>query len=282
MLLQARALCLVWLALAAAAPANAACEDGIVDGRIARIEVDRIVLEEGEVLRLADIRPADETATARRLAPLRGARVSGTKAGTEDRWGRRAARLVLTEGGTDLAQSLVAEGLAIVDPGEQDGLCRRGLLAVEDDARRRRVGMWESEIPLPAADPAVIASSVGRFALVEGRIVSVGERTRWTYLNFGRDFARDFAVSIPRRRWDEMKRRGLSAAALRGRRVRVRGIVEMRRAPGMEIATADVIEQLEDDAPDTGRKAGRGARPGGARGDDQGAGGSAPAGGGTR
>ena len=40
----------------------------------------------------------------------------------------------------------------------------------------------------------------------------------------------------------------VAASALTGRLVRVRGIVEMRRAPGMEIATAAVIERLDEAA----------------------------------
>lgn len=257
---RACAVFLLLLALGAGMPARAGegCAEEAFTDRIREAEAGRIVLESGRVLRLADIRLADETAALRRLGSLQGAEVAGSASAAADRWGRRRARLLLAQGGADLAGQLVGEGLAMVDPGEEDDLCRPSLLATEDEARAAGRGIWAREAPLAAKDPEAIAERAGRFAVIEGRIVSVGERARWTYLNFGRDFARDFAVSIPRRRWDRMKREGLSASALTGRRVRVRGIVEMRRAPGMEIATADVIERL-------GETASGGTAPAGAR-----------------
>ena len=41
---------------------------------------------------------------------------------------------------------------------------------------------------------------------------------------------------------------GLSAAALRGRRVRVRGVLEAGRGPTIEVVAADMLEMV-DEAP---------------------------------
>lgn len=236
-------LVLALLLAALPAPARggdaARCGEEAWEDRLLRVEPrGDLATASGKLLRLADLRLGEDAAAI--LAAFEGEAIA-VSAGAGDRWGRRAARILLAQDGTDLAVLLLREGLALVDAGEAGALCRPALLAEEAQARRKGEGVWAS-ILLPAGDPAALAARAGGFAVVEGVVLSVGERARRTYLNFGPDFRRDFAVSIPRRNWEEMKRAGLSAAALRGRRIRVRGLVEMRRAPAMEITSAEMIE----------------------------------------
>lgn len=178
------------------------------------------------------------------LGSLAGRAVLVQEVGPRDRWDRTPAVVVLREGGgVDLAELLVAEGLGLVDVGERDGLCRPALLAAEAGARTARRGIWASDRALLQADrPEMLREAGGRFALVEGRVVSVGERRDRTYLNFGRDFARDFAIVVPKRIWARLKQAGASAAALTGATIRVRGLLEIRRAPVLEIEAADMLE----------------------------------------
>ena len=231
-----------------AGPAFAAPPAGC-DGETARETLQRVGehgelgTSTGRILRLSDVRLAEGAREV--LAAFEGDEVVVHLDGGRDRWGRVPGRVILAADGTDLATLLVQEGLALVDVGGADGLCRPDLLAQEAPARAARRGIW-SAVPLSADDPQAVAARAGRFAVIEGRVVGVGERARWTYLNFGRDFSRDFAVSISRRNWEAMRRAGLSAEALTGRRVRVRGIVEIRRAPGIEITSADMIEWRDE------------------------------------
>ena len=88
--------------------------------------------------------------------------------------------------------------------------------------------------PAPASSP-----------LSRGGILSVGERSRRTYLNFGADWKQDFSVTIPKRSWATMTKGAVSAASLRGRTVRVRGIVETWTGPVMEIVVGDMLEVLD-------------------------------------
>lgn len=241
-----RILLALLFALAAPAAAEARCEGEIVGDRLRMVEASGdLVTEGGRRLKIADIR-LGEGASAR-LSALGGERLLLSMAGASDRWGRVPARIIVAKDGTDLAALLLRDGAALVDLGDADALCRPALLAAEREARLGRRGTWASGL-LAASDPEALAKEVGRFAVAEGRVLSVGERERWTYLNFGRDFGRDFAVSISRRNWRRMQDLGLSAASLRGRTVRVRGIVEMRRAPSMEIVSRDMIE-IEESAP---------------------------------
>lgn len=244
------------------APASEAAEGSGRDRCAAERSTDRIAalgagsevaLASGRGLRLLDVRLAEGGADdeqVRRLrswlATLAGQEVAVRAAGPPDRWNRLPAAIELVGSGgrrLDLAEILVGEGWALVDPGERDALCRPDLLALEERARRGRVGLWrDGRLPLAARDPEAIRAAAGRFAVIEGRVASVGERRERTYLNFGRDFSRDFAVTIPRRLWAAMKREGVSAATLEGRHVRVRGLLEIRRAPTLELVSTEMLE----------------------------------------
>src|SRR5690606_12544887 len=128
----------------------------------------------------------------------------------------------------NLSHGLVEAGLAVVDPGSSSMLCEPELLALEATARERSLGIWNDDRykPVNAERADDLRDRIGRFVLVEGRIRSVGERAQRTYLNFGEHWAEDFTIVIPKKTWKQMESRGLNAAALKGRRVRARGILE--------------------------------------------------------
>jgi hypothetical protein len=81
---------------------------------------------------------------------------------------------------------------------------------------------------------------------VEGRIRNVGERRQRTYLNFGADWASDFTIVIPKRVFAALLlRRGLTAAALAGRAIRARGILEDWQGPALTVTLPEAIEFLD-------------------------------------
>jgi endonuclease YncB( thermonuclease family) len=222
--------------------------------------VDRIeaVSEDGEIrlgrlgaVRIADIRLPEGNEAARPLAWLRSlaGRETRVSAGPPDRWHRRRAVLLLTDDvpPIDVGELLLAEGFALVDAGEEDTLCRPNLLGVETRARERRLGLWKTDggPALKADDAAALNKQIGRFAIVDGRIISVGERAARTYLNFGRIGTGALTVTLPKRTWSSLRARGVTAESLRGRRVRARGIVEMWRAPMMEVVAPELLEILD-------------------------------------
>jgi hypothetical protein len=211
-------------------------------------------------VRLTDLRLAPDGEAAKRgasfLSSLAGSAVRVREVGPPDRWGRASGEIELAGAPPiDLGELLVSEGLAVVDPGQRDLLCRPGLLAAEGAARRSRVGLWrEGTWPMEATATEELAGRAGAFAIVEGRVVSVGERRERTYLNFGRDWSRDFSVTLPRRIWEGLKARGITAASLTRRVVRVRGILEMRRAPTLDLTVPDMLEVVDEAPGRTGGK----------------------------
>ena len=260
-----RALCLAGLAaLGPIGPApaqqrpasrvEAACEAARSEDAIRSVErAGEVVLASGRVARLAGLRIPDDSGAAEGASAWTG-RFAGWPAtlvgrGDPDRWGRVPGRLLVDAGGSrlDLAESLVEEGLALVDPGEADRLCHPELLALEATARERGLGLWGGDRykPVEAGNVERLLAREGRFALVEGRVRSVGERRHRTYLNFGADWERDLTITIPKRTWATMRDGGLTAESIKGRRIRARGVVEERQGPALEITAPDLIEILD-------------------------------------
>ncbi|MGH1570739.1 pentapeptide repeat-containing protein [Methylobacterium sp. P31] len=189
---------------------------------------------------------APEAAASARawLDARRGSSLTVTPRGQSDRWGRERADIQVAGGDDDLAGGLIGAGLAFADANEIEALCRPALRLVEEAARVDRRGLWRAPLP-SATDGSALRALVGRFAVVEGRVRHVGERGARTYLDFGTRGADALTVTVSKRTWRMVRARGLSAASLEGRRVRVRGILEVWRGPTLE-AGADAIEVLSE------------------------------------
>ncbi|XAP07382.1 thermonuclease family protein [Methylobacterium fujisawaense] len=228
----------------------------------ARVEVIAGIGPRGEIRLASGVRAvpdslrwpdAPEAASAAQawLEARLGARVTMIPRGQPDRWDRVRADLLIAEGEEDLAGGLIGAGLAVADANEADSLCRPALRLVEAAARARRLGLWRA--PLPGAqDGPALRAKAGHFVVVEGRIRHIGERGARTYLDFAARGTDGLTVTVSKRTWRMMRARGLSAASLEDRRVRVRGLLEVRRGPTLE-AAVDGIEVLDEaDRPEAG------------------------------
>lgn len=191
--------------------------------------------------------PAEDDGARSRLAGWAGWRFVVIPRGNPDRWGRERVD-AQAEDGTDLAGDLVEAGLALADAGEADALCRPALRLVEAMARRRRRGLWQHDLPA-AEDGTALRRLAGRYAVVEGRIRHVGERSTRTYLDFVPFGGDGLTVTVTKRTWRKMVAHGLSADSLHDRRVRVRGLIEIGRSPVIAAATPDALEVLDEEAP---------------------------------
>jgi hypothetical protein len=87
-------------------------------------------------------------------------------------------------------------------------------------------------------------AGIGRFTVVEGRVLSVRQAGATTYLNFGRNWTRGFAVTISRRMIAAFEAAGIGLKSLENRRIRVRGWVEARQGPRIEVLRVGQIEMV--------------------------------------
>lgn len=151
-------------------------------------------------------------------------------------------------------EGLLSEGLAMLLP--QSGQDVTSLMRAESHAIAKRAGLWSGR----AADPAYLVSAVpsgpnrqaggarsvhdaiGRFVVVEGTLRAVEHRAWRSYLNFGTEWQRDFTIALG----DDVRRHFVgdqgSDAALDdwiGRTIRVRGLVEQRGGPYLDLVDPD-------------------------------------------
>jgi len=213
-----------------------------------------LVLGATGLARLAGLRLADDSAWRQRALAWVGAEAGRpllvTAQGVRDRWGRQPVRARVARrpsGSLDLAHGLVEAGLAIVDAGPDSAFCQPELLALEETARERRLGLWAEARynPIPVDQADRLKERIGSFVIVEGRVRSVGVRKQKTYLNFGGQWADDFTIIVPRKTWTLMAERGLSAAALKGHIIRARGILQPWQGTALTIDLPEMIERLE-------------------------------------
>ena len=97
-----------------------------------------------------------------------------------------------------LQQVMLAQGDARVSARAGDRPGAELLLKAERAARAAKRGLWADPnfAPLPSHDVTRITAVRGQFALVEGKVLSVRENGATIYVNFGRRWTQDFAVTI--------------------------------------------------------------------------------------
>lgn len=203
-----------------------------------------LLLADGREVRLAAIEVADNSRDAL-FALVGGRNVRLEQAGTTlDRYGRVIAFVYVEETDRSVQQSLVTEGLARASARIGNKACAEELLTAEQGARAARRGIWADPnfAPLPSHDVPRITAARGQFALVEGRVLSVRESGSIIYVNFGRRWTRDFAFTVAKRHRRDFAEAGVDPKTLEGRRIRVRGWVEQRGGPFIEVTAPEQIE----------------------------------------
>ena len=224
-----------------------------IDGRTVR-------LADGRELRLAGIEaPQRGDAAARAAEAALQALVAGREVGLlrlgpdSDRYGRLSAlvrqTVISPAEGQYLQIALLAAGHARVAASVGDTACAADFLAAERAARAAGLGLWADPPYLikKAENPVEVLAQRGRFAVVEGKVLSVRESGATIYVNFGRRWSEDFTVTILKRNARRFAAAGLRLSNLAGRHVRVRGTIEERGGPWIEAMHPEQIEIAERD-----------------------------------
>ncbi|MBI5261070.1 MAG: thermonuclease family protein [Bradyrhizobium sp.] len=227
--------------------------DMLGEGRVAEVvDARSFRLEDGREVRLLGIEPASTANAKQALAAL----VTGREVSLHgeddapDRYGRQRAVVFLAGSNTSVQSLLLSQGQALVSTEIADKDCSATLLSAEGEARRAGKGTWAGPAVIKnAKSPDDILSGIGRFTLVEGKVLSVRQAGATTYLNFGHNWTQDFAVTISRRMMPAFESAGLALKSLEKKRIRVRGWVEGRPSPRIEVVRVGQIELLGADLP---------------------------------
>jgi micrococcal nuclease len=165
-----------------------------------------------------------------------------------DRHGYLLAQVFVVDGDRRLwlQEELVGKGLARVYSLPDNRACTAELLAREQEARGKRLGLWSSSAYRieDAGDAKRLGRLIHSYQLIEGTVLNVGEGSSRLYLNFAGDWRSDFTISIARKDAAAFAAAGLDPPALAGKRVRVRGWLAWRNGPMIEATHPDQIELL--------------------------------------
>jgi endonuclease YncB( thermonuclease family) len=224
--------------------------DGSHRGKVASVnERLELILVDGLQLKIAGIDPPRPTPGNSELDILARDRLAQWLVGQDitfhplepgiDRWGRTPAFVFAPlleaakapeQPSLPVGEALLDAGLARYESGPAARACKASLLAAEAAARAAGLGLW--------ADPyyAVV--------IVEGRITAIADRRPRIMLYFGPRQGWDFSVTIFQRQ-NAFDGAYATLAALSGRTVRVRGLLDTRFGPQIEISDPDEIEVIE-------------------------------------
>lgn len=221
------------------------------EGRVAAIVDARSVrLDDGREVRLIGI---EATATTRQAltSQLVGRDVIlHSTDDTPDRYGRQGALVFIGESDSSVQAMLLAQGDAVVSAEITDKDCATALMASEAEARRQKKGSWADPLAIKNAEsPDDILAGIGRFMVVEGKVLSVRQAGAMTYLNFGRSWTRGFAATISKRNLPAFESAGMAPKSLENRRIRVRGWVEGTTGPRIDVLRVGQVELLGANEP---------------------------------
>lgn len=227
------------------------------------VDAETIVVEGGHEVRLvgalpprppleakADAWPPEQLVRKALEALVLSRTVTLRSAGeTSDRYGRWLAHAFVETPGQAVwvEGELVSRGLARAYALPGSTACLAPLLALEREARSAGRGLWgsgEFAVRNAASTSALLARRLS-FEIVEGEVARVADVGGRLYMNFGSDWRRDFTATVPRRLIADAPEAAARIKALEGKRVRVRGWIERRNGPMIELSDLGEIEVVE-------------------------------------
>lgn len=239
------------LAATALAARESPCKgERLDDGRVGTVlDARTLRLQDGREVRLAGVedavsgigakaaqRSALEKLVAGRDVVLRGSP-------NPDRYGRIVAIAVVQGEDQPIQARMIEDGHLVVSAAIEDEDCASYLRRNEARARRAKRGIWAEPAAIKNTEMAGdILAVIGQFVVAEGRVQSVREAGATLYINFGRRWTQDFAVTISRRNLAAFEAAGVPLKSLERRRLRVRGWVEQRGGPRIHASSAGQIE----------------------------------------
>lgn len=250
---------------AAHAAAAAGCTGLVAGPRGIVAEVtdgDTLVLDSGLVVRLIGTQapklplgrkgfeawPLADAAKAELEALTLGKSVEVRYGGERvDRYNRALGQLfVLGPPEVWVQEQMVERGFARVYSFPDNRRCLSDLFAAEQKARSGGLGIWSDPYysVRQAGQAADILKLAGRYELIEGQVLTAERAGNLIYLNFGRDWKTDVTAVIDRDSEKLFKTSGIDPLGYAGKRLRIRGWIDSRDGPRVEITHPEQVEVL--------------------------------------
>lgn len=164
-----------------------------------------------------------------------------------DSVGHILAHAVMQDG--DWVQaSMVAKGLAWVSGSAKSRDLVLPLYKHEDLARTQNLGLWKNPDLAVKNNDTIMGNTRNSFQVYEGTIVSLSTKGDYAFYNFDKNPKTDFTVIVNMKKTPPFfidGRRTHVIPKFNGMRVRVRGWVEEKDGPMMELTYQEQIEFLD-------------------------------------
>lgn len=181
------------------------------------------------------------------MAHLRDTSVAFVASGNApDRRGRLHGSIRF-EDGDGLGERLLAAGAGLTDVSFTP--CAPRFLAAEARARAEKRGIWRQSRIWTDLNAAV--NGLPDFVLGRGKVASIGQSGRTTYINFGGNFRTDATVRLREAMASALVAAGRPPESLSGRIVEVRGWANRRDGLDIEL-NSPLALRLPDEASGTG------------------------------
>jgi hypothetical protein len=218
-------------------------------------------LEDGKLLRLARLDPPRPTPLDPELDIKSRDKVGDWLIGREiwfrqiegrhERWGRLAVLAFARSGepGSPMlpvSRTVLEAGLARYEAGAS-WPCGADMLSAEASARAGLLGLWADPYyaVLAPADHAAFAEKAGTSVIVEGEVTGVDAGPYRSKLFFSSGRSRDFTVAVPQGAVKLFESAGLNLISLKGQKIRVRGLLDLRFGPQIEISNPGEVEVIK-------------------------------------
>lgn len=150
---------------------------------------------------------------------------------------------VVTEDGFWLQEEMLMQGMARVYSFPDNRRLIKEMLTIEEKARHRKIGIWSD--PYYAIQNVKKVGPLGSFQVVEGQVVGVSRNRDTIYINFDQDWRQDFTLEITLSAKTLFDMENIDVFGLLGRWVRVRGWIENKNGPMIELTHPEQLELLK-------------------------------------
>jgi endonuclease YncB( thermonuclease family) len=233
------------------------CAGGVevADAHIVRTERNAaLILSDGRAVHLEGIRlPLGRTDHAPQFLADQALAVLGDMANDhelvltavapkEDRYDRIRAQAF--SGAQWLQVALLKRGLARVAIAPDRVECAAELYDAEAQARATHSGIWALSA-YAIRTPQGVGSDIGTFQVVQGTVQAVTERNGQTILDFGGDPKATLTVVLSADDMANFRSIGVDPRGYAGKTLRVRGVVQNRGGPMLDIANPLQVEMVQ-------------------------------------
>lgn len=138
---------------------------------------------------------------------------------------------------------LLEEGLAVLYTQPPNVKYVDLFIRLQKKARKERKGLWGS---YEVVDASSAYKFIGQIRRVKGKVLSTYRSQNCIFLNFGKDWRKDFTVVIFRKSWDYFKRKGIDPEVFyKNKTIEVTGRIREYNGPEIIVNLPEEITVLD-------------------------------------